>query len=510
MNAAHLVSSTTSNFNLSAQRGDTHTVAFGDSLFAIARANNVSVDDLLAANPQIRNPNEIFPGDLIQIPNATNDSGFDPAGPLGPGGNTVGPSESPQVQLPSSVSGVHTVVPGDSLSAIARANDVTVGDLIAANPQISNPNVIFTGDQINIPSLANNSTSDPVNPMGPYDRPGIPVPVNPSGPSFPPPPAIPGITVPGSAISPVPGNANDLLASGNYDNHFTRSTDVDLRASELSANEFNGNDNHIVLQSVFDPVVNHKPTTIDEYSVTAVLPEGVDPRDLLRELAVDMDGALGGEFAELGDFKNQGISSEGELPEVGQIIDIDVLDGLGPFESPFNAPVVISHTDDHSFSVQTIEYNGDEHLLHGTREWGFEKNQDGTVTFYTRGVSVEDNFAAEQGAKDGEFKFWSAWTDGIQRQLQEVGGMTTDTKTLQFSGPTGSELFGELTGNQQREIRDSQIASHEREAERLIAEAERLLDESQGRYVPYAAPLDTVGSTHRDEAEEWRNVAINR
>jgi len=187
--------------------------------------------------------------------------------------------------------------------------------------------------------------------------------------------------------------------SGNYDNHFTRGTDLDLAQAEQSANEFNGDDNHIVIQSVFDPVVSGKNTTIDEYSVTAVLPEGVDPRELLARMAADMDQTLGGEFQDLGDFKNQGTA-----PEVGQIIDIDVKDGPRiPFteskipgsESPFNAPVIISHMDDNSFSVQTIEYNNQEHLLHGTREWGFEENANGSVTFYTRGVSVEDIQAAE-------------------------------------------------------------------------------------------------------------------
>lgn len=225
-------------------------------------------------------------------------------------------------------------------------------------------------------------------------------------------------------------SADELLSTGNYDNHFTRGTDLNLAEAEQKANDFNGGDNHIVTQSIFDPVVSGKPTTVDEYSVTVNLPDDVDPQDLLNRMATDMDEALGGEFQELGDFKNQGDS-----PEVGQIIDIDVKDGpirgrtIGPFEvggSPFNAPVIISHMDDHSFSVQTIEYNNQEHLLHGTREWGFEENSDGSTTFYTRSVSVEDTLAAEGipfagNAKDGEFKYWSAWADGVERQLEADG-----------------------------------------------------------------------------------------
>jgi len=62
--------------------------------------------------------------------------------------------------------------------------------------------------------------------------------------------------------------------------------------------------------------------------------------------------------------------------------------------------VIISSIEDDRFSVQTIEYNNVEHLLHGTREWGFEEQPDGSVKFFTHGISVEDTFAAEQGAKD--------------------------------------------------------------------------------------------------------------
>ena len=202
MNAAHPLSVTTGTSNFLAQQGNTHTVSFGDSLYAIARANNVSVDDLLAANPQIRNANEIYPGDLINIPGSTNnsasDSAFDPSGPNGPGGHNIGPGpvESPQAQQPISANGIHTVMSGDSLSAIARANNVSLNDLLVANPQITNPNSIFVGDQINIPGQASSGSSEPVDMPGPYDRPRIPASVNPPASNFPPPPNIPGINAP--------------------------------------------------------------------------------------------------------------------------------------------------------------------------------------------------------------------------------------------------------------------------------------------------------------------------
>lgn len=46
----------------------------------------------------------------------------------------------------------HTVRPGDTLSHIARDHGVSLRDLIRANPQIRNPNLIFPGQQVTIPN----------------------------------------------------------------------------------------------------------------------------------------------------------------------------------------------------------------------------------------------------------------------------------------------------------------------------------------------------------------------
>lgn len=47
---------------------NTYTVKKGDSLWSIARSHKVSLKDLIAANPQIKNPNLIYPGQKITIP----------------------------------------------------------------------------------------------------------------------------------------------------------------------------------------------------------------------------------------------------------------------------------------------------------------------------------------------------------------------------------------------------------------------------------------------------------
>jgi len=46
----------------------------------------------------------------------------------------------------------YEIQPGDTLSEIAQANGMTVDQLLAANPQITDPNMIYAGQGLNIPS----------------------------------------------------------------------------------------------------------------------------------------------------------------------------------------------------------------------------------------------------------------------------------------------------------------------------------------------------------------------
>ncbi|MBI4618392.1 MAG: LysM peptidoglycan-binding domain-containing protein [Planctomycetes bacterium] len=66
----------------------------------------------------------------------------------------------------------HVVVSGDTLSAIAGAHGVSLAELIAANPQIKNPNLIRPGDVIVIPGQgAAEPEPEPDTPPGEIDPP---------------------------------------------------------------------------------------------------------------------------------------------------------------------------------------------------------------------------------------------------------------------------------------------------------------------------------------------------
>ena len=53
---------------IKASAASTHTVVRGDTMWKIAVKHEVGLSEIVSANPQIKNPNLIYPGDVITIP----------------------------------------------------------------------------------------------------------------------------------------------------------------------------------------------------------------------------------------------------------------------------------------------------------------------------------------------------------------------------------------------------------------------------------------------------------
>jgi spore coat assembly protein SafA len=121
------------------QNGQLYTIKPGDTLFLIAKRFNVGLSTLRAANPQIADPNVIYPGQTILIPAA----GFIPA---------TRPRPAPPSLAPSCPGGqIYVVVPGDTMFQIAQQFGVSLEALIQANPQVVDPDRIEVGQKLCIP-----------------------------------------------------------------------------------------------------------------------------------------------------------------------------------------------------------------------------------------------------------------------------------------------------------------------------------------------------------------------
>ncbi|WP_168121629.1 LysM peptidoglycan-binding domain-containing protein [Paenibacillus sp. HB172176] len=108
-----------------------HMVKSGDTLYMICEKYDVSLEDVLKLNPGITDPNVIDVGMKIKIP--SKDTGLASMGEM-------------------DIMHQHVVMQGDSLWKLSKAWGVPLATMIAANPQLKNPNVLLTGEVVNIPT----------------------------------------------------------------------------------------------------------------------------------------------------------------------------------------------------------------------------------------------------------------------------------------------------------------------------------------------------------------------
>lgn len=132
----------------------THTVQPGETLTGIAALYHVTVNDLLALN-NIGSPNQIYPGQILQIGKAEAAGGS--ATPFPTAQLTVTPDLA-STGTPLIGSTIHTVQEGETLFRIATQYNLTVNDLAAAN-NITDPTLIYAGQQLIIPGAATEPTA---------------------------------------------------------------------------------------------------------------------------------------------------------------------------------------------------------------------------------------------------------------------------------------------------------------------------------------------------------------
>jgi len=130
--------------NVQPAEAQTYTVKAGDTFKGIAESHGLSLIELLDANPSLLEVGSTLniPG-RVEISVPTGGTGTStPTGPTdtpggGPGGTTT--------------QRTHRVKIGDTLFGIALKYGKTVDAIMAINPQITNRNIIFEGQEIKIP-----------------------------------------------------------------------------------------------------------------------------------------------------------------------------------------------------------------------------------------------------------------------------------------------------------------------------------------------------------------------
>lgn len=101
-----------------------HQVVKGDTLLKIAAKYKTTPAELLKLNPMIKDASHIEIGWSLKIP-------------------VTKPAPSKYAS--------YTVLPGDTLSKIAKGFKTTVEDIVKANPSIQNPNLIHVGTVLKVP-----------------------------------------------------------------------------------------------------------------------------------------------------------------------------------------------------------------------------------------------------------------------------------------------------------------------------------------------------------------------
>ncbi len=124
-----------------------YAVKRGETLTSIAKKFGLTVEKILLVNPDIKDPNKLRTGQVIILP-------------AGRSEGTVVVSEARiyvwqrernggRVELDEHL---YLVKSGNTLTGIAKSYGLTLEKLLAANPQIDDPNKLLRGELVRIPN----------------------------------------------------------------------------------------------------------------------------------------------------------------------------------------------------------------------------------------------------------------------------------------------------------------------------------------------------------------------
>lgn len=119
-----------------------YTVQKGDTMWKIAKRHGIPMEELMAYNPQIANPNALRVGEQVVVPGLHVWPGVPDSAPF------VGPPLAAPLPLRE-----YAVRPGDSLYRVAKRLGTSTEVLLSLNPHLFNPDVLIPGESLWVPAI---------------------------------------------------------------------------------------------------------------------------------------------------------------------------------------------------------------------------------------------------------------------------------------------------------------------------------------------------------------------
>lgn len=113
----------------------------GDTLWQIAKESQITLEELLAANPKIIDPNTILAGDLIHIP-TTKDIHNE----------SINPEHFSNQKNTRYRTSTYIAHNGDTLRGIAARNDISLPMLMEYNKHLAGKKQLQKGNKVYIPT----------------------------------------------------------------------------------------------------------------------------------------------------------------------------------------------------------------------------------------------------------------------------------------------------------------------------------------------------------------------
>lgn len=221
-----------------------------------------------------------------------------------------------------------------------------------------------------------------------------------------------------------------------------------LAYREETGNEADSESN-VTLASVHDGA---GPYHFDQRSINVRLPDGISAADILSEMQRNLNQTVASPTFD--SYVMQQPRRRIGAAQVGDIYDVDLFfsEALGlpvTLDSPEDGSVILTDIGETYYVMTTITnprdfYSG--HPTPGTREWGATENADGSVTFYTVGLSragsisgfetIDDFVMTDAIIKiihDIQGDAWRAMLVGLAQTIQSLGGE-------QLGTPAGATL----------------------------------------------------------------------